>query len=654
MKDLAATSGKSVLLERILVPLSVVLAVWLGWHYFAERSVIKSMLDKLGNESIVKVQGWHTKAWAHLSDEKQFQLFGDLTRKTRSAQERALWEKNPESKVYYANYVRILLDDYKEKDLDNSFDYLEKEIRRGEDLDPDNAFYNYMLAAVLFKRGAEWKSNNGGKAEEWVIKDKALLDLAIVELNKAERKPYYRRYLSEFLKERLDLFPETKRLEDRIGKMAYFASIPLADSGLIRDLFKALPFYVENDELPEDDAAQILDAWHVFLEKAIPDAWCLIDVLVFSAIANMAGGEVDDSMAEGKRDESVAFGKVADVYEAMGKPEDANSTRFLAKKLGEPKKNWVAVRESKRVIEMERDLIFWKGSILARMLLPNLGEPVTEEMLRPGRQADRIVIEQFNLSCILCYFVVAIIGTLILFMVCQSASKGRTAPLLLLPSWRIAMETLGLAILLPMFLYFAFTRWSGLSSFENGIEDWRLLFLELGLLDVSFLAASTLLSASYIRKRCQALDIPIPKPANSFLIKLCWGGMGILCLCCAASKKLFGHQVALETGLYLVGSGMGLIVGGVGIVVFIKGCMSRNTYGLFYGTLARSLMPVYACAIILIAVIGLPWLQKEESALLKKDPLFDSNPHGFTVLEGNLTKRLQSELAAAMKAAKKR
>jgi len=634
MKDPAATSGKSVLLERILVPLSVVLAVWLGWHYFAERSVIESMLDELGetgDESIVKEESWYTNAWAHLSAEKQFQLFGDPTRKTRSAQERALWEKKPKSKVYYANYVRILLGDYKEKDLGISFDYLEKEIRRGEELDPDNAFYNYMLAAVLFKRGGEWKSIKGKKAKEWSGKDKALLDLAIVELNKAANKPYYRRYLTEFFEERMVLFPETRRLEDRIGKMTYFASIPLADLGLIRDLFKALPFYVENDELPEDDAAQILDAWHVFLEKAIPDGWCLIDVLVLNAIANMAEG------------------KVPDVYEAMGKPEDANSTRLLAKKLGEPKKNWDAVRESKRVKEMERDLIFWKGSILARMLLPGLGEPVTEEMLRPGRQADRIVIEQFNLSCILCYFVVAIIGTLILFMVCQSASKGRTPPLLLLPSWRIALETLGLAILLPMFLYFAFTRWSGLSSFENGIVDWRLLFLELGLLDVSFLAASTLLSASYIRKRCQALDITIPKPANSFLIKLCWGGMGILCLCCAVSKKLFGHQGALETGLYLFGTGMGLILGGVGIVVFIKGCMSRNTYGLYYGTLARSLMPVYACAVILIGGICLPWLQKEESALLKKDPLFDSSPYGFTVPEGNITLRLQAELAEALK-----
>ena len=85
----------SVFKDGILVLVSVVLAVWLGWHYFGERSVIVGMLDKLGNESIVKEEGWHTKAWAHLSDEKQFQLFGDLTRKTRSAQERALWEKNP-------------------------------------------------------------------------------------------------------------------------------------------------------------------------------------------------------------------------------------------------------------------------------------------------------------------------------------------------------------------------------------------------------------------------------------------------------------------------------------------------------------------------------------------------------------------------------
>jgi hypothetical protein len=609
------------------------MALWIGWHYFAERSSIVTNLDILGTD--VSEEGLNVTAWGQLSVEKQFLLFGDTTRKTRSAQERAIWEKYPENKIYYANYLRILLGDYQKKDSGISFDYLEKEIRRGEELDPDNAFYNYILAAVLFKRGAEWESKLN-KDEEWVIKDKVLVDSAITELNKAVNKPFYRRYLSEFLKRQLALFPETRRLEDRIAKVVYLAGIPLGDLGLIRGLFKAIPFYVESNELPEADASQLLDAWHGFLKKAVPDAWSLIDVLVLNAIATMAEK------------------KVADVYEAMDKPAAAMETRRLAKQLSEPVESWRAARKSKKSNDKESHLLRWKGSILAKMLLPSLDEPITEEMLRPGRQADRIVIEQFNLSCILCYFVVAIMGTLILFMVCQSASKGRTAPLLILPSWRVALRTLSLAILLPMFLYFAFTRWSGLSSFENGIEDWRLLGLEVGLLDMSFLTASTLLTASYIRKRCQALDIPIPKPANSFLIKLCWGGMGILCLCCAASKKIFGHQGDLETGLYLFGTGMGLIICGVGIVVFIKGCMSRNTYGLYYGTLARSLMPVYACAVIFIGIICLPWLQKEESALLKKDPLFSSNPHGFTVLEGNLTLRLQSELAEALKAAQDR
>jgi hypothetical protein len=200
-------------------------------------------------------------------------------------------------------------------------------------------------------------------------------------------------------------------------------------------------------------------------------------------------------------------------------------------------------------------------------------------------------------------------------------------------------------------LYFAYTRWSGLSSFENSIEDFRLLFLEVNLLNISILAALTLLSVAYIRKRCQALDITIPKPANPLLIKLFWLGVGSLCLCCAATKKLFGSQETLETTLLLFSIGMGLILCGAGLVVYIKGCKSRRTHGLYYGTLARSIMPVYACAVIFIGGICLPWLQKEESALLKKDTLFAPHPHGFTVVEGKLTQRLQAELADALKSA---
>ena len=99
------------------------------------------------------------------------------------------------------------------------------------------------------------------------------------------------------------------------------------------------------------------------------------------------------------------------------------------------------------------------------------------------------------------------IGGWILCKICQKAGNGRSAPLLLLPPWRVALGILGLGILMPMFLYFAYTRWSGLSSYENSFRDFR-VFLELALLTVTYLATSAELAAAYIRKRCQTLDLP--------------------------------------------------------------------------------------------------------------------------------------------------
>ena len=116
----------SVLKDGILVLVSVVLAVWLGWHYFGERSSIVTNLDILGAD--VSEEGLNVTAWSQLSVEKQFLLFGDTTRKTRSDQERAIWEKDPENKIYYANYLRILVGDYQKEDSGISFDYLEKEV----------------------------------------------------------------------------------------------------------------------------------------------------------------------------------------------------------------------------------------------------------------------------------------------------------------------------------------------------------------------------------------------------------------------------------------------------------------------------------------------------------------------------------------------
>lgn len=617
-------------LGRILVALSLLVALWMGVAY-TERLGLLRMLDSLnGDEDVYSI-----KSVSSIPEEKQFLLYGDLSRPTGSARERVIWEKDPENKAYFANYLRLLLGDYNQKESGISFADLEQEIRRGEALDPDNAFYNYALAAVSFKRGSEWKRDKNDKEDKWIIKDKALLDSAIAELNKASRKPYYRRYLNKILNQRLGLFPETHRMEVRIAKLAYIAGIPLPEVGLMRDLFRAISHYVESNDIAEAEVSQLLNAWQGFTQKAVPDVWSLIDVLVLNAIIKNAGE------------------KTADVYQAMGQPDAATDTRRLAKRLGESAERWKAAMDSQKVNDDLERLLRWKGGFLASIMLSSLGEPVTEEMLRPGRQTERIIAEQFFLTMVLLTLVGLMIGTGILCKVCQRGGKGGMVPLLLLPTWRVALVILGIGMFLPMFIYFAYTRWSGLSSYENSLVDVR-SWLELLLLTATYLAAPAWIAVDYIRKRCQALAIPSPKPVNPIWKKGFWlGGVGVIGLCCVLARKQLGSQGGLEGLFVFWGFGVCLIFLGACVVIFIKGWKSRRTHGLYYGTLTRSLMPVYACAILFIGGICLPYLQQRESALLRQDTLlfFGSHSECYSGIEGRLTQRLKSELEADFKAA---
>ncbi|MHB9023287.1 MAG: hypothetical protein ACYC7E_03805 [Armatimonadota bacterium] len=54
-----------------------------------------------------------------------------------------------------------------------------------------------------------------------------------------------------------------------------------------------------------------------------------------------------------------------------------------------------------------------------------------------------------------------------------------------------------------------------------------------------------------------------------------------------------------------------------------------ENFGLYYGTLARSLAPVYVLSIILFTFTAQPWLLYQEASWLRKD----------TALFGNLAKR---------------
>ena len=587
------------------------------------------MIDQLGGEGISEElqSGKHEKSF--LPAEHQFLFFGDTTRPTKSAQQRAIWEKNPDNKVYYANYIRELVGDYMDEEYGVppavSIDELEKEIRQGEKIDPDNAFYNYIWAAILFRRGAEWKSNPEEDRDEWVINDPTLLDSAIVELRKATSKPYYRRYHDELNEERLGFFPETCRIEHRLVKLAFLAGLRLPELGLVRDLFKAIPQFVESNELSESEASQLLDTWQDFLKQSIPDAYCLIDVLVLNAVATLSGE------------------KVAEVYESMGQLESADNTREYAGKLSQPITQW---KDNRANMPFGDNSI--KLGILASVLLPSIGEPITREMLAPSTQVERVAfLEQLIAHSMLVVLVLLIIFAFILRSICQLAANGRS-PNLFIPSLKEFFRVFGLGVLLPVAFYYVYTRHSGISSYENSLRDYR-IFLEVGLFVVTCFAMSTWLGMDFIRQRCEKSGISAPQSVRPLWKGLFFGALSVSWILCILARPLFGHIKLMDDILLGLMVFLALKFAVTCIIVFFKGVISRKGLGAYYGSLARSLMPIWACVILFIGGLGIPWLHHQETALLKKDTLMASSVGGFTAVEERLTHRLRDDMADALK-----
>jgi hypothetical protein len=132
--------------------------------------------------------------------------------------------------------------------------------------------------------------------------------------------------------------------------------------------------------------------------------------------------------------------------------------------------------------------------------------------------------------------------------------------------------------------------------------------LELGVLAAVILCIAVPMSVRRTWGRCRELGIAVP--ANVSAIKLI-----------AIALVPFGLLVWLLRG--------------------------RNE-GLFRGSVARSLIPVFALVVILLGLTSVPYLRASESSLVRQDTLTSSTERGegFTDMETRLVKRLQQEVLA--------
>jgi hypothetical protein len=142
--------------RALLVPAAVAAALVVCSRLLPLRDVV-AVTRLVSSEDPALATGMErmtARAVGRLPADKMLLLRGDPSRPTKAEQQRAIWEAHPESKVYYGNYVSTLLHEYQmagEKATPDFLDLVERELRRGETLDPDNARYGIALAAIWMR-----------------------------------------------------------------------------------------------------------------------------------------------------------------------------------------------------------------------------------------------------------------------------------------------------------------------------------------------------------------------------------------------------------------------------------------------------------------------------------------------------------------------
>lgn len=73
-----------------------------------------------------------------------------------------------------------------------------------------------------------------------------------------------------------------------------------------------------------------------------------------------------------------------------------------------------------------------------------------------------------------------------------------------------------------------------------------------------------------------------------------------------------------------------------------------DTFALYQGTLARSLVPVYTAAIVLLGGVAQPLLLREEARWLREDTLVfpKGDTAGFSPLETRSVEKVKREMLA--------
>lgn len=609
-----------ILLRRLAVPTAVIMAVLISAGLFVRYNRIVSTYDRLSDMPPALPMGarWHWQQSCvlpyatpieRLPAEQAFLFTGDTTRGSRSSQQRAIWEKDPEDKVYFANYVSEFLAD----EPSWTPERIEQIVETAGRLDPNNSRYDYLRASFLARHAGNVTSTRrpgDWAAAGYTTSNDALLSEAMAAVARGNAKPAYMRYASEMLERRLETLPDARHVEEQAERLMMVSRVNSPDASMLIHLTLATARYAEMliAEDKSEEAAEILPTWRHAALKLNEDAFTLNDMKAVSAIA------------------ALAKAKIAPLYAKAGMAEEGEACRQFATDIQ------TQIDEGTSRDGPTKDMRQF-GSVLARLATSPTGHVTAGTVMKEGRWAEFSLIEQAGVLIMIAALTVALTGS---WMVAarwggfqrepEDAAGGK--PVWLLFSRRKIVHLLTAAIGTPLAVYFAYSRWSPIAARElsPGYLPARFI-LEMLLVAVTVLGCYSMLAARSVRRRCSELNIGVAaKPGLGYTIAF-WCLVTVAWVACLTIRRTPTHPIHRYMPALVCTLTFALLVARQ-TYVFLKSLLAPRAYRAFYGTAARSSVILCAFAILLLALVVYPTLQWQEGRFLARQRRFSLNAGG--------------------------
>jgi len=578
-----------------------------------------------------------------------FLLSGDKHRVTEAEQQRAIWEAHPENKAYFANYVSYL---EKEKiTTTKQLAHFEQEMRIGQWLDPQNALYHYLLADTLVRFSVDDSDHMTKKDKKTGhynfparIKDRGMLDRAMQEFRIGVTKPYLNTYNMEMIKGQVATLPSHRQLEDEMAKIILISRQTNPEYSHYRNLAFCIPFYAHTlaAEGKKQEAESFLQSYYPYIKQLTESADSLVGMLVNTAVMHI-GEEAN-----------------TDIDEEMGRHDLAEQAHAKFKHI---RASVDTFRESVKVSKREYPK-HWRNSAgwACGSILEVYGDQhYTDADFAPARYVEHVGIEElavaaFPLLC--CVFMLYLALVTLRWLI--TVNGKNMAPVLSGLPWQDTVRILLLGVVLPLVIYFIYSRWSGLAGRESNVSFiWRRMAVEFSLLGLVIIFLPGFLARRALRRHFQEIGMPVP-PEDTDRVMRVRGNGGALIWMIAATVivshwltwlvyRLTGREMAMPH-LVTISAFVALAI------LFIPLLWERKwmQYASYCGTLARSIATLQAITVLFLALVIYPMLTANERALLRSDHLFYFPGRmvgmGISPLEDKVVKRLRDDTLAALRA----